>query len=149
MRWQVRRDWSISGASRCAEGCELEPSRSIPPICLHDAERASSARHMLRWRAFQEVSSQINQNRSLEESGMHTMGSHFLSRGARTAVAAIFLLGTSMAASAQWTASNTSHAWSGYNNAFLFTNSKGHDQFRVKQGSTGTPTSTWESAQKN
>jgi hypothetical protein len=64
------------------------------------------------------------------------------------AVAIMTLLGGNMTASAQWTASNTSHAWAGYNNTFLFTNSHGHDQFRVKQGSTGTPTSTWESAQQ-
>jgi predicted alpha-1,6-mannanase (GH76 family) len=64
------------------------------------------------------------------------------------AIVILTVLGGNMTASAQWTVSNTSHAWAGYNNTFLFTNSKGHDQYRVKQGSTGTPTSTWESAQQ-
>ena len=79
---------------------------------------------------------------------MNTVISASCNRKIAAVTVVLTLFGWNMAASAQWTASNTSHAWSGYNNTFLFTNSSGHDQFRVKEGSTSTPTSTWESAEE-
>ncbi len=78
----------------------------------------------------------------IEENGTHIKGSRFFDNKAITAVAMLFVLGGSIAASAQWTASNTSHAWSGYNNNFRFTNSSGQDQFRAKESGT-TATGFW------
>jgi predicted alpha-1,6-mannanase (GH76 family) len=82
----------------------------------------------------------------IEENGMHIKGSRF-SNKATTAIMTLFVLGGSIAASAQWTVSNTSHAWSGYNNNFLFTNSSGHDQFRAKETGT-TATGFWMYAEQ-
>ena len=56
--------------------------------------------------------------------------------GARVAVTILTILFLSAAgtkASAQWTVGNTSHAWAGYNSAFLYTNGSGHDTFAAKE----------------
>ena len=63
--------------------------------------------------------------------------------------AALFVLSSALPASAQWTVSNTQHAWGGYNNAFLFTDADGTSkQFSYVYNDHPNTSGMWESAQQ-
>ena len=60
--------------------------------------------------------------------------------------ALVFALSTPQTTQAQWTQSNTAHAWSGFMNNFLYTDADGFNQFTIYAGSN-RPNGMWESAE--